>query len=92
VTRPPAHTPSSWTLPKHMERQAMERRQQEVLAEVLLETGEAAPNRTVGLGSSGEQKARGVPIMGYGQGAILGSRPDDAVATRNLDRLLGRAA
>lgn len=66
-------------------------KQQEVLALLILDSGEAAPNPTY-VARDGESKARGVPIMGYGGGAILGTRPDTMGEPRSLERLVRKAA
>lgn len=61
-----------------------ERRQhEEALAGAVLATGNHLPEQT-----SGAEKARGVPILGYGPGAIAGSRPEDV--PNRLQRLRDR--
>lgn len=61
-----------------------ERRQHEAaLSSVVLETGRSLPQQTPAV-----DKARGVPILGYGPGAITGSRPEDV--PNRLQRLRDR--
>jgi hypothetical protein len=60
-------------------RSEMYRAQARALADVLLETGEAAPNPRAQ--ANDPVRLRGVPIIGRGvAGAIRGSRPTDALA------------
>lgn len=77
------------SLPVWLDRKQMLAKQQQVLAEALLESGEQAPNGTYGRMSNDlAREARGVPILGSGiGGAIAGTRPD-SIAERPLDRLL----
>lgn len=78
-------------LPIFVKASKLKMKQQQLLAMLVLETGGSAPNPTVGYASSGEEKARGVPILGYAGGAILGTRPD-TIDDRRLDALLRRRA
>lgn len=59
------------------------RRQESVLASVILETGRALPSSAAPAGD--ERTLRGVPVIGVRPGAIVGTRPDVSVPTR-LDR------
>lgn len=76
-------------LPIWVKAARLKMKQQEVLAALLIETGEEAPNATIGYATDGESKARGVPILGFGSGAILGTRPDTANELRPIEKLLG---
>lgn len=77
-------------LGKLLDRAQLEARQQQALARVLLDVGEAAPNRTYNSNAGDERAMRGVPILGRGvTGAIAGTRPDGiAHENRPLDALL----
>lgn len=82
-------------LPIWIKAARLKMKQQELLAMLIAETGEDAPNATYKPREGDEATARGVPILGYVGGlggAILGTRPDTVIESRRIERLLGKAA
>lgn len=79
------------SLAVRLDRAEMIRKQEEILKDVLLDSGE---ERERPRGSAGDERTlRGVPVLGSGVGgAIMGTRPDTACESRSFGKLLGRAA